>query len=295
MCPEDCVVGTWDAWSVCDATCGTAKKTSTRRVLKPQEDGGLPCPALVRTEACAVAPCPVHCEVGGWGQYQPCSKSCGFGHKRRQRQIVKTAAHGGSDCPALVEQAVCHTRDCPIDCTVTDWSVWTSCHSTFRSACAQKRTRKVKRVSVNGGKECPALQVWRTCNSQKCLVPKSTGCVSVRCEYVQDDLGRGHIRVFHDKKEPMGMRHTCRKLTHFHHAKNAAGQDVNVLHAHGTYDNRCDCQCSHGKYGELKRKAGNYQVDQRVSQKRAAQLRTLLAHSAHVDKLTMVPMNEAAR
>jgi hypothetical protein len=290
LCPEDCVVGPWDAFGACDATCGASKRTSVRRVLKVAEDGGLPCPNLERTEACIKPSCPVHCEVGGWGQYTPCTKSCGFGEKRRQRTVVKQAAHGGDDCPELVEQTACHERDCPVDCEMTDWSAWTSCHATYTSICAQKRTRQVKSVAVNGGKECPASVVWRNCVSDVCRVPASTGCKSVRCTYVQDDLGRGHVRVFHDKSEPMGMRHTCRKLTHFHKDVTTAGQKVNNLHEHGTYENRCDCICSHGAHGELKRTADHHKVDMRVSERRYNEA----AKKKRVDKLEMVPMNEAA-
>ena len=128
---------------------------------------------------------------------------------------------------------------------MTQWASWGKCQPTWHSPCAQVRQRKIASAPVNGGKECGRVEVWRKCNSAKCTVPKASGCDKVRCEYVNDRFGRGHVRVFHDKNEPQGMRHTCRKLTHYHLGKHLTSDKARkpVLHEHGTYISRCDCMC----------------------------------------------------
>lgn len=179
--------------------------------------------------------------MGSWGQFGPCNKSCGVGHKRRQRHVTRPAVHGGKACPDLMQQASCHEQDCPEDCAVTEWGRWGECHSTWHWPCAQRRERKITSLAVNGGKSCPHLGAWRECNSAKCTVPKASGCDRVRCEFVQDDLGRGHVRVFHDQNEPKGSQHTCKKLVQYRIGKSASGRQVRKHH--DTFSAPCDCRC----------------------------------------------------
>jgi len=50
---------------------------------------------------------PRNCHVSSWGEWGPCSKSCGIGESVRRRKIVQTARHGGSPCPNLVDYRWC--------------------------------------------------------------------------------------------------------------------------------------------------------------------------------------------
>jgi hypothetical protein len=175
--------------------------------------------------------------MGGWGQFTACSASCGLGHKRRARTIESAAQDGGKPCGATLEQVSCDLESCPTDCTVTRWGNWSECHSTYHWPCAQRRERKINATATAGGRRCPSLDSWRKCNAAKCTVPKATGCDLVRCEFVQDDSGRGHVRVFHHKGEPK-TRHSCEKL----HTYTIEGRSRKYTH-HDFFAEPCDCQC----------------------------------------------------
>jgi hypothetical protein len=84
-CPVDCV-GSWSAWSACDATaCGTSgKETSTLNVITAAANGGNACTANdmdVKYQNCNAAACPVDC-VGSWSAWSACDASaCGTSGK----------------------------------------------------------------------------------------------------------------------------------------------------------------------------------------------------------------------
>jgi len=50
---------------------------------------------------------PRNCHVSSWGEWGPCSKSCGIGESVRKRTVVQTARHGGSPCPKLSDFRWC--------------------------------------------------------------------------------------------------------------------------------------------------------------------------------------------
>jgi len=50
---------------------------------------------------------PRNCHVSSWGEWGPCSKSCGIGESVRKRTVVQTARHGGSPCPKLIDFRWC--------------------------------------------------------------------------------------------------------------------------------------------------------------------------------------------
>jgi len=50
---------------------------------------------------------PRNCHVSSWGEWGPCSKSCGIGESVRKRTVVQTARHGGSACPKLIDFRWC--------------------------------------------------------------------------------------------------------------------------------------------------------------------------------------------
>jgi hypothetical protein len=80
VCPVDCEVSEWDSCSACDRTCGGGGGSvlCSRSVVQPAAHGGRPCPALVNASVgCAPAHCPTDCRLGGWGQWGPCSVTCG--------------------------------------------------------------------------------------------------------------------------------------------------------------------------------------------------------------------------
>ena len=53
----DCVVGAWDAWSACSASCGDGTRTRSRTTIKPR-NGGADCPTdNTASEICFQGPC----------------------------------------------------------------------------------------------------------------------------------------------------------------------------------------------------------------------------------------------
>ena len=81
-CPVDCAVSEWVA-TPCSKTCGVGEIVESRLVLVRPVHGGVACPALRRSHACALGPCPVHCEVHKWSSWGECSKTFGDGRKER--------------------------------------------------------------------------------------------------------------------------------------------------------------------------------------------------------------------
>jgi len=48
----DCQVSSWGSWSTCSSRCGSGKAERTRRVLRPESNGGATCPDLVQHRTC---------------------------------------------------------------------------------------------------------------------------------------------------------------------------------------------------------------------------------------------------
>jgi len=56
---------------------------------------------------------PVDCVVSDWTEWGPCSKTCGFGNRSRQRKIIRENARSGTPCPELAETELCGSmRNC---------------------------------------------------------------------------------------------------------------------------------------------------------------------------------------
>ena len=168
-CPVDCQVSSWGDWSSCDKECGGGTKTRTRTVTRESAHGGQTCPTLTESGSCNTQPCPVDCQVSGWGEWTNCSTSCGGGTKTRTRTVTRESAHGGQTCPTLTESGSCNTQTCPVDCQVSGWGEWTNCSTSCGSG-TKTRTRTITTPSANGGQACPILTDLASCNTQPCPV-----------------------------------------------------------------------------------------------------------------------------
>ena len=58
-------------------------------------------------------------------------------------------------------------KDDPVDCTVSEWSNPSDCTKECGGG-IETRTREVQVFPKNGGKPCPDLINYSTCNSQSC-------------------------------------------------------------------------------------------------------------------------------
>ena len=111
VCPVDCQVGDFGEFSTCTRPCGGGFQTRNRTILVPPAGTGAACPPLTQTAACNTQPCPVDCELSGYGEFSPCSRQCG-GTKTRNRSVVVPPVGGGAACLELTETVECSTEDC---------------------------------------------------------------------------------------------------------------------------------------------------------------------------------------
>lgn len=132
----DCIFGAWTTWSACSRECGGGQHISSRQVLRFPQAAGKPCEgALRRVEVCSQHFCPgdepVDCELGAWGLWLPCTRSCGGGEAQRSRMVSREPRNGGRPCAESFTRQVqeCNTRPCPEEslCIWTQWSSWSSC------------------------------------------------------------------------------------------------------------------------------------------------------------------------
>ena len=177
-CPVDCALSSWSSWSVCSTLeCGTNGTTErTRMVETAPAHGGLACQALAETVTCENTPCPIGCNVSQWSDWNSCNATvCGSsGVHERTRVIIQEAAYNGTACPEILSQtlACVSNQSCPINCTLNEWSLWSSC--TYNSACGvagvQTRNRTVLQEPLFGGEACATLNDSTECAALPCPI-----------------------------------------------------------------------------------------------------------------------------
>lgn len=163
---QDCEFADWNSWSECGYS---MQRERTRDFLKQAQVGGLPCfGPMQETEACQ--PYPVDCLMSGWTSWDTCSKTCGAGQVRRQRQIQQFPQNGGSLCPEdLVQTKGCNKEPChPRDCQVSGWLDWSVCSVTCGNG-HQTRSRSILDLRQAGGYGCFfSLAENRACGGFEC-------------------------------------------------------------------------------------------------------------------------------
>jgi len=104
----------WSAWSPyssCTVTCGGGTQSRTRACTTEGE-----CEGEEREEReCGTDACPVNGAWSSWGEWSPCSLSCGGGNRTRQRKCNDPApANGGEECEGEVKESEeCGVNECP--------------------------------------------------------------------------------------------------------------------------------------------------------------------------------------
>eukprot|EP00928_Gymnodinium_smaydae_P007229 TRINITY_DN12603_c0_g2_i2.p1 TRINITY_DN12603_c0_g2~~TRINITY_DN12603_c0_g2_i2.p1 ORF type:complete len:3577 (-),score=536.17 TRINITY_DN12603_c0_g2_i2:97-9687(-) len=154
-CPIDCL---WSDWTdeACSASCGWGTKFKKRKMLRLVAYGGKRCKGLsVMIDSCYLEHCPVHCEWEQWQHWQPCSKSCDGGFKRRARKMVEDGAYGGELCENHTEQfESCNTMKCPKDCVMEPWLEWNTCSKSCGGGGQRSRYRIRLTEALEGGADC---------------------------------------------------------------------------------------------------------------------------------------------
>lgn len=165
-CPTDCVVSRFTL-GACSVTCGAGTMTHTRGIDVAPAFGGTRCPPLTLTQTCNAGPCAVDCSVSAFGEWSPCTRTCGGGTQYRTRHVRTRALHGGITCPDLREARACGSLPCPVDCEVGAWQAWSTCTRSC-GAGRQWRVRTVKRSGQAGGAQCAHTSEVRACAAHAC-------------------------------------------------------------------------------------------------------------------------------
>eukprot|EP00929_Paragymnodinium_shiwhaense_P044464 TRINITY_DN2280_c0_g1_i14.p1 TRINITY_DN2280_c0_g1~~TRINITY_DN2280_c0_g1_i14.p1 ORF type:complete len:884 (-),score=111.02 TRINITY_DN2280_c0_g1_i14:154-2805(-) len=166
-CEVDCD-GYWGEWGACSTTCqqGSEKghRMATFHMTRHRENGGKECPPpYTRTEECNAATKCMSCD-GEWGEWTPCTASCGQGSQMRMYKFRDGIAF--PFCPQN-QTRQCGNSCCPVDCQ-GEWGAWGQCSQTCGENGAEKRTFRVQVHDSCGGKPCPTGSQTRACHLPSC-------------------------------------------------------------------------------------------------------------------------------
>jgi hypothetical protein len=109
-----CTVGDWGAWPTCPVSCGRkGTRIRTRKLVHRPLFSSSECPSLIEKGSCDIVACGEDCLTSIWGEWTPCSTSCGAGRtKNRTRTVIMFQREGGKLCPALFERRECSLMAC---------------------------------------------------------------------------------------------------------------------------------------------------------------------------------------
>ena len=171
LCPEECVIGPWDPWSMC---MGTQRRT--RPILREGTgcaDAVLsqsrPCYQTANTYMWYVQPWK-NCIISALGN----TDYCGNGTQRRIVKCIDGATNQTvfeEHCEHLPKPSAIQTCNipCPVDCKVSNFSHWTECPNTCDALTDQSRRRRILVNSSNGGQGCPTLVQTKLCLVRNCI------------------------------------------------------------------------------------------------------------------------------
>jgi len=111
----------------------------------------------------------VNCVMGEWTVFGYCSATCGGGQQTCTREILTSAAYGGTECGATSEEQACNTDSCAVNCVVGEWAAWGACSASCGGG-TSTRTRAIVTPAAYGGTECPPTSEDNACNTQPCAV-----------------------------------------------------------------------------------------------------------------------------
>jgi hypothetical protein len=173
-CPVDCSVGKFSEWTACSKSCadanGPGERLRSRPIIRATQYGGKACPTADVQKACNTKPCPVNCLTSEWSKWSGCTATCGWGHNRRSRSILTSAAHGGTVCPTTQDAKQCDSVPCPMtssDCKLSPWGDWEPCDVSCGGG-HRSRYRRILVYTTKFGADCPAVSNREACGQQLC-------------------------------------------------------------------------------------------------------------------------------
>ncbi|XP_048772936.2 hemicentin-1-like isoform X2 [Ostrea edulis] len=116
--PDPCSVhgnwARWQSWGACSVSCGMGLQKRFRTCSNPAPSiNGRPCiGAGEDSRQCNRPQCPVDGEWSIWGAWSSCSRTCGAGHRERNR-VCSTPLNGGRYCDGdEVQRDICGLTPC---------------------------------------------------------------------------------------------------------------------------------------------------------------------------------------
>lgn len=108
----DCVLNSWAPYGVCSKECGSGVQTRIRTTLIQPTNKGAQCGPLEESRNCNTHGCAVDCEMGAWGEWNKCDKTCGVGQHTRKREILTYPSSQGKQCGPVKDSKPCNTQSC---------------------------------------------------------------------------------------------------------------------------------------------------------------------------------------
>merc|ERR1719409_359752 len=110
-CPVDCQMGPFGDWTLCSRECGGGTRQRARSIVRHPAHGGQPCGNVLEQEVCNPHACSQDCHLSPWSTWSGCSRSCGGGHLKRTRRVLRPASGGGT-CPREDAAERLDSKDC---------------------------------------------------------------------------------------------------------------------------------------------------------------------------------------
>ncbi|XP_071810115.1 properdin-like [Asterias amurensis] len=111
--------------------------------------------------------------LGEWGEWTPCSVSCGEGTMQRQRECICMSPGNKTCCNGQnVEEKLCNTNVlCPVNGQWGEWSQWSECSATCGEAMSRSRECDSP-LPQHGGDNCTGdyMDVAWCNNKRKCPI-----------------------------------------------------------------------------------------------------------------------------
>ena len=188
-----CTWSKWTAWSSCSITCGGRG----RRVRSRSQAGSRVCTEVEEEqEDCQTNLCPVNCLLSVWGDWSPCSRSCGVGVRSRQRTVTREAQNWGASCPSnLSEEETCRAADCQVNGGWTTWSRWGYCSQTCGTGERSRSRTCTSPPPQNGGEQCAGASLeTKECTRRTCPPVDGKWSAWTRWTPCSKTCGRGEQR-----------------------------------------------------------------------------------------------------
>ncbi|XP_062869505.1 thrombospondin type-1 domain-containing protein 7B [Trichomycterus rosablanca] len=176
-CPGQCVTSEWSQWSECTMGCNEKEMRWRSRMVLRMPGRGHTCPELNQTESCANTTCLSYSYA--YSDWSSCRLNknavCGTGTKTRLLNCVSSDGK-------LVELSMCKEWgpsrgklsapcevSCPVDCLLSDWSLWSECSHTCGAQSHMTRSRLVLQQAEESGRPCPSqLSQTKPCPIRPC-------------------------------------------------------------------------------------------------------------------------------